>query len=104
MYRVLLADDEPIILSGLQSMIHWEEHGCTVVGSARNGEQALELIRQCSPDIVICDINMPILTGLELLSRCAKDYPALVFIMLTNYEDFGMAQPCSRLPPEDRFG
>lgn len=91
MYRVLLADDEPIILSGLQSMLHWEEHGCTVVGSARNGEQTLELIARLRPDIVICDINMPLCTGLQVLERCAGEFPEIVFIMLTNYEDFQMA-------------
>lgn len=96
MYRILLVDDEPIILSGLQSMLRWEEHDCTVAGSARNGEQALTLIRQNPPDIVICDINMPILSGLELLARCTEEFPALVFIMLTNHEDFDMARESLR--------
>lgn len=96
MYRVLLADDEPIILSGLQSMLRWEEHDCTVVGSARNGEQTLELIGQSRPDVVICDINMPLLTGLEVLRRCAEEDDGPVFIMLTNYEDFEMAREAMR--------
>ncbi len=96
MYRILLVDDEPIILSGLQSMLRWEEYGCTVVGTARNGSQAMELIRRQTPDIVICDINMPVLTGLELLTQCSGEFPALVFIMLTNYEDFGMARESLR--------
>lgn len=96
MYRILLADDEPIILSGLQSMLRWEEYDCTVVGSARNGEQALELIAQLRPDIVVCDINMPLCTGLEVLSRSADNDPAVVFIMLTNYEDFAMAREALR--------
>lgn len=96
MYRILLVDDESIILSGLQSMLKWEEHGCIVAGTARNGEQALAFIRQSRPDIVICDISMPLLSGLELLSRCAAEFPEIVFVMLTNYEDFGMARESLR--------
>lgn len=96
MYRILLADDEPIILSGLQSMLHWEDYDCTVAGSARNGEQALELIRQLRPDVVICDINMPLRTGLEVLNLAAEEAPEVVFIMLTNYEDFDMAREALR--------
>ena len=96
MYRVLLADDEPIILSGLQSMLNWERLDCTVCGAARNGQQALELVEARRPDIVICDINMPLLTGLELLETCAQRWPDIVFIMLTNHQDFHMAQQSLR--------
>lgn len=96
MYRILLVDDEPIILSGLQSMLRWEDYGCTVVGGARNGEQALAQISEYNPDIVICDINMPILSGLEVLGRCAQEFPEVVFIMLTNHEDFDMAREALR--------
>ena len=96
MYRVLLADDEPIILSGLQSMLDWEQLNCTVCGTARNGRQALEIVAARRPDIVVCDINMPLFTGLELLENCAKQYPEIVFIMLTNYQDFHMAQQSLR--------
>lgn len=96
MYRVLLADDEPIILSGLQSMLDWEQLGCTVCGAARDGRQALELVETRRPDIVVCDIKMPRFTGLELLEVCARQYPELVFIMLTNHQDFHMAQQSLR--------
>ena len=95
-YRVLLADDEPIILSGLQSMLSWGELGCTVAGVARNGRQALEFIGAQRPDLVVCDINMPLFTGLELLEQCARDYPEVVFVMLTNHDDFHMAQQSLR--------
>ena len=96
MYRVLLADDEPIILSGLQSMLDWERLDCAVCAAARDGQQALELVEARRPDIVVCDINMPRLTGLELLEACAQRYPELVFIMLTNHQDFHMAQQSLR--------
>jgi len=96
MYQVLLADDEPIILSGLQSMLDWGRLGCAVAGTARNGKQALDLIERCRPDIVVCDINMPVLSGLRLLEVCAERYPEVVFIMLTNHQDFHMAQQSLR--------
>lgn len=96
MYRVLLADDEPIILSGLQSMLSWEELSCAVAGVARNGRQALEFIEEHRPDIVVCDINMPLLSGLELLEHCAREFPEVVFVMLTNHDDFHMAQQSLR--------
>lgn len=96
MYHVLLADDEPIILSGLQSMLDWEQLDCTVCGAARNGRQAMEIVAARRPDIVICDINMPLCTGLELLESCARQYPEVVFIMLTNHQDFHMAQQSLR--------
>lgn len=96
MYRVLLADDEPIILSGLQSMLRWERLDCAVCGAARNGQQALELVEARRPDIVICDIDMPLLTGLEVLETCAERFPEIVFVMLTNHQDFHMAQQSLR--------
>lgn len=96
MYRILLADDEAIILSGLQSMLKWEDFGCTVTATARNGQQAWEAIQKCHPDIVICDIKMPIMSGLELLRKCAESYPDIVFLMLTNYEDFSLARDSLR--------
>lgn len=96
MYRILFADDEPIILSGLQSMLRWEQLDCTVAGTVRNGKQALDFITQNHPDIVICDIKMPLLSGLELISACADLYPEIVFIMLTNHQDFHMAQQSLR--------
>lgn len=96
MYRVLLADDEPIILSGLQSMLSWERLDCTVCGAVSNGRQALELVESHCPDIVICDINMPLFTGLELLEVCAQRYPEIVFVMLTNHQDFHMVQQSLR--------
>ena len=63
MYRVLLADDEPIILSGLQSMLDWERLDCAVCAAARDGQQALELVDARRPDLVDCHITQPRLSG-----------------------------------------
>lgn len=89
MYSVLLVDDEPLILIGLQSMIDWSSNGYKIVGTARNGKDALEQIDSQHPDIVISDIKMANMDGLELASACRDKYEGLpVFIMLTSYENF----------------
>ena len=63
-YRVMIVDDEAIILSGIKSLINWEENGCEVTATARNGKDALEQMRAFPPDIVLADINMPVFAKL----------------------------------------
>lgn len=88
MYKVILADDEPLTLIGLQSMLVWEEYNMQICGTARNGDAALELIEKVKPDIVIIDIKMPCKTGLEAASICRELYGDVpVFILLTSFEE-----------------
>lgn len=101
MYRVLLVDDEPLILSGIRFMIDWEANDCEVVGTARNGRQALEDIAKKHPDIVIADINMPVMNGIELLTKAHKEFPETVFIMLTNLQEFDLVREALRLHAVD---
>ncbi len=61
MYRVVLVDDERLIVKGLSSVVPWEELGCEVAGTAYDGDTGLALIRQLQPDIVLTDIRMPII-------------------------------------------
>ena len=89
MFKVLLVDDEPLVLVGLQGMLDWNELGWEVVGTARNGKDALALIKEKSPDLVLCDIKMPVMGGLALAKRCQElDLGLPVFIMLTSFEEF----------------
>lgn len=89
MTRVLLVDDEPLVLIGMQSMLNWAELGYELVGTARNGGDALERIGELLPDIVVTDIRMPVLDGLQLAARSREQFGALpVFIMLTSFEEF----------------
>lgn len=90
MYKVLLVDDEVLILSGIKYLIDWGAIDCKLVATANNGQQALELIEELHPDIVISDINMPIINGLELLKICNKKHFLATFIMLTCLEEFSM--------------
>ena len=92
MLRILLADDEPLVLIGLQGMLEWEKLGYTVCGTARNGRIAQELIEREQPDIVIADVKMPVMDGLDLARACHEKGPLPVFIMLTSSEDFSYAR------------
>lgn len=89
MIRVLLVDDEPLVLIGMQSMLNWNELGYELVGTARNGGEALDKIRDLKPDIVVSDIRMPVLDGLQLAFQARQEFgPLPVFLMLTSYEEF----------------
>ncbi len=91
-YKVLLVDDEPIILSGIKFILRWEDYDCEVVGAARNGEQAWAFIQMNHPDIVIADIKMPVMDGLELLEKAYKEASDIVFIMLTSLAEFKLVK------------
>lgn len=91
MYTVLLVEDEDIIRRGIRNFVPWEEYGCTVAGEARNGEEGAALIKELLPDIVITDINMPVVDGLSMLSS-TKDEFGYAAIILTGYSDFEYAR------------
>jgi two-component system response regulator YesN len=89
MIKLLIADDEPLVCVGLRSMIRWEDFDIEIAGTARNGEQALEMIETLRPEIVITDIKMPLKSGLELAEECGKKYGHIpLFIILTSFEEF----------------
>ncbi len=85
MLKILFADDEPIVIDGLKLMIDWEKLGVEIVGAAYNGQTALDMIEQLRPDIVLTDIQMPCINGIELLKVCAEKKYNSKFIMLTSY-------------------
>lgn len=94
MYSILIVDDEPLVQAGIKSMLNCMDLGLEICGVAANGETALQIIENSSPDIVICDIKMPIMSGLELIKICCGryGYHKPVFIFLTSYEEFSMAK------------
>lgn len=93
MTRILLVDDEPLVLVGIQSMLKWEDYDAQVVGTARNGVQALELIEKLRPELVIADIKMPAMDGLQLMEAVQKQYGAPpVFIILTSFEEYAFVK------------
>lgn len=91
MQKVLLVDDEFIILDGISSVMNWGALGTELIGTAQNGLEALEIIKQAIPDIIITDIRMPGMDGLELVATVTALYPETSFIMLTGFSEFDYA-------------
>lgn len=92
MYTILIADDEPIIRQGLKCIIDWEEKGFCIAGEASNGEEALHFILENTPDVVLLDIRMPKLSGLEVVKQARLlGYKGKV-IILSGFSDFNYAK------------
>lgn len=94
--KVLILDDEWIILDGLCSF-PWEAYGCRVTGSAGDGAEGLELAKKSPPDIVLTDIKMPVMDGLEFSRQIKEQYPDTEIIFLTGYDNFTYAQQALRI-------
>ena len=92
MWRVMIADDEPYIREGLEKLIPWEELGCELIYVAENGQDLLEQIRSCPPDIAIIDIKMPLMDGMEVAEYIYKNHIRTSVIFLTAYADFQYAR------------
>ena len=86
--RVLIVEDEFIMRQGMKHMIEWEREGFTIVGEATNGQEALELIDTLKPHIVISDIVMPILNGVDFSKSIQRKYPEVQIIILSSYDNF----------------
>lgn len=91
MYRVLIVEDEDIIRKGLAYTMDWMGMGCTIVGEAANGQEGLEKIEELKPDIVVADIMMPVIDGIEMI-RIARQKFSFKSIILTSYADFDYAK------------
>lgn len=96
MYKIIIADDDEIICSGLQRTIDWASIGGEVVATANDGEEALTLIQKHLPDLAILDINMPFSDGLSVAETVARDYPKTKIIILSAYKEFSYAQKAFR--------
>lgn len=97
MHKVVIIDDEPIIVRGLENAIKWGELGCSVAGTAGNGIEGMALIRKVKPDILISDICMPQMDGLSMIAALKSEFPNMEITILTGYRDFDYAQEAIRL-------
>ena len=97
MYRVLLIDDENIIVEGLRRVVRWADYGCQVVGTAGNAGDGAELIRTLKPHILFTDIRMPGTDGLTMLAGLRSEFPDMQVSVLTGYRDFSYAQQAINL-------
>lgn len=97
MIKLLIADDEMIIRSGLMKSLDWTSLGIEIVGEAENGRMALELATDLRPDLMLVDINMPYINGLELIEKLRLELPNALFVIITGYDEFEYAQKALRL-------
>ena len=88
MYQVLIVDDEPIVKIALRSMIDWNALGFHICAAASNGEEALDMAERFHPDLIICDLRMPIMDGIELIRTAQERGMSCEFLVISNYEDF----------------
>src|SRR5699024_9407967 len=90
--KLVIVDDEPILLQGLLNTYEWEKMGFQVVGTAQSGEQAIKVIEEVKPHVVLTDIRMKQITGLMVMEEIQKTDLECLFIVLSAYRDFDYAQ------------
>ena len=90
--KLVIVDDEPILLEGLHNTYDWNSMGFEVVGTAQSGEEAIEVIKRVSPHVVLTDIRMKKVTGLMVMEEIQKSGMGCLFIVLSAYRDFEYAQ------------
>ncbi len=96
-YRVVLIDDENIIVEGLRKVVKWADFGCQVVGTANDAASGADMIRAFHPHILFTDIRMPGQNGLTMLAGLRSEFPNLQVTVMTGYRDFAYAQEAIRL-------
>ena len=92
MFKVLLVDDEEEVRHGIRDRIDWASYGFEIAGEAENGREALNFFDDLLPDVVVTDINMPFMDGIELAAEINEAYPTVKVIILTGFDDFKFAQ------------
>ena len=101
MYTVLLVDDEEDVIQVIMRKISWEELGFSVIGFASNGVKALELVEEFQPDVLVTDIKMPYMDGMELSNRVKAEFPATKILLFTGFDEFEYAKEAIHLEVEE---
>ncbi|MFA9458779.1 response regulator [Halalkalibacter sp. AB-rgal2] len=97
MINVLIVEDDKLVRSSLISTFNWEKYDMHIVNDAKNGEKALEVLEQESVDLIITDLAMPIMSGIELIRVVTKKYPRIAIVVLSLHRDFEYIQEAMRL-------
>lgn len=100
-YTVLLVDDEEEVIQVIIKKIDWEKLGFSVIGYANNGVKALEMIEEFQPDVVMTDIRMPYMDGMELCKHIKVEYPATKILLFTGFDEFEYAKEAVHLEVEE---
>lgn len=101
MGKVMIVDDELLVRVGLRSTISWQKYGFTIVADAANGQEAIQKFNATDPDILITDIRMPGMDGIELIKILKQKKPKLKTVILTNYDDFAYTQEALKLGADE---
>ncbi|MFC5467952.1 response regulator [Cohnella suwonensis] len=101
MYKLLIVDDEALVREAIKEQMDWNRLGFECVGDCEDGLEALEFVKRETPDVVLTDIGMPFMDGLELTRELAANYPDVKVIILTGYDDFDFAQQALKLQAVD---
>lgn len=101
MLKIVIVEDETLVRIGLKSILNWEEEGYEIVGEGDSGVSGLELIRKTNPDIVITDIKMPGMDGIEMMQKALKINNNLKFIVLSNHNEFHLVREAMKLGAKD---
>lgn len=100
-WKVLIADDDRNFRYAMHEAIPWEEHGFQVIAEAVHGKQALEILREKEAHILLTDMEMPVMNGVELTKAVKKQYPDMIVIALSAFDDFEFVKESMRLGAED---
>ncbi len=100
-YTVLLVDDEEEVIHVIMKKINWEGLGFSVVGYANNGVRAFEMVEELQPDVVMTDIKMPFMDGMELAHCIKSDYPTTKILFFTGFDEFEYAKGAVHLEVEE---
>jgi len=100
-YKLILVDDEAEVREGMLRRIDWEAGGFLIAGEAENGREALELVERDPPDIVITDISMPVMDGMELGRTLRERFPLVKVVFLTGFDEFAYARQAVQMQAED---
>ena len=92
MVKIFLVEDESTIREMLRDSVPWKQHGFDFVGEAGDGEMALPMLRQQKPDVLVTDIRMPFMDGLELSKQVLREFPKMKIVILSGYDDFEYAR------------
>lgn len=101
LYSVMLVDDEEEVIQIIMKKLDWASMGFRIAGYAHNGAEALELAEECQPDVVMTDIKMPYMDGLELSRRLKERYPSIRIIIFSGFDEFEYAKEAIRIEVEE---
>ena len=92
MTKILFVDDDAIIRRGIKTKVDWEANGWELIYTARDAMEALDFIKDNQPDIILTDIKMPGMSGIEMAAIAKDYYPTIMFVFISGYKDFEYAQ------------